>query len=480
MHGRVPRRADLLRPAGRATPVSPRPRPASPATSSRCSSRTTRSSRRRARAPRWSHHWYARLLDGPWRGAGRERSPAARTSCRSTSSTSWAARTSARASTRRVTVHDACHGLRNLGVGDAPRALLERPRARDRRDGRARDVLRLRRHVLGRRTARSPARSPTTSSRTPPRPSAEWLVSAATSACLLHLEGRRRRTGVGPRARPPRRPARPAGLPRGGRTVSPRARHARRARSRSARRPRSPTRSCSTRCATSTSACSRRGDVADDVPELKDRAAAIRRETLAEPRPAGSTSSEATLDGARRAPCTVPRRPRTRVGSCSTSRAREGVTRVVKSKSMATEEIDLADTLEAARHRRRVETDLGEYIVQVAGERPSHMITPGDPQDARARSRRCCRREADEPLPVEHEAITAWARDHLRPRFVGGRPRHHRARTSSPPTPGRSCSSPTRATAISARSLPRVQVAVVPDREGHRPASPTSRRCSRC
>ena len=44
----------------------------------------------------------------------------------------------------------------------------------------------------------------------------------------------------------------------------------------------------------------------------------------------------------------------------------EGVVRAVKSKSMATEEIDLADALEAA-GVQTVETDLGEYIVQVAG-----------------------------------------------------------------------------------------------------------------
>jgi L-lactate dehydrogenase complex protein LldF len=48
---------------------------------------------------------------------------------------------------------------------------------------------------------------------------------------------------------------------------------------------------------------------------------------------------------------------------------------IAKSKSMISEEIDLNLALEAAGHRV-VETDLGEYIVQLRGERPSHIITP--------------------------------------------------------------------------------------------------------
>jgi L-lactate dehydrogenase complex protein LldF len=52
-----------------------------------------------------------------------------------------------------------------------------------------------------------------------------------------------------------------------------------------------------------------------------------------------------------------------------------GATRVAKSKSMATEEIDLNPALEAA-GAEVVETDLGEWIVQLAGETPSHIIAP--------------------------------------------------------------------------------------------------------
>jgi L-lactate dehydrogenase complex protein LldF len=56
------------------------------------------------------------------------------------------------------------------------------------------------------------------------------------------------------------------------------------------------------------------------------------------------------------------------------ARAR-GVQTIVKSKSMASEEIHLNEALEQA-GLTVVETDLGEYIIQLAGETPSHIIAP--------------------------------------------------------------------------------------------------------
>ena len=52
-----------------------------------------------------------------------------------------------------------------------------------------------------------------------------------------------------------------------------------------------------------------------------------------------------------------------------------GARNVVKSKSMTTEEIHLNAALERA-GMQVVETDLGEYIIQLAGEPPSHIIAP--------------------------------------------------------------------------------------------------------
>src|SRR5690349_7696870 len=51
------------------------------------------------------------------------------------------------------------------------------------------------------------------------------------------------------------------------------------------------------------------------------------------------------------------------------------VTLAVKSKSMATEEIELNHALAAA-GIEALETDLGEYIIQLAGTGPSHIIVP--------------------------------------------------------------------------------------------------------
>ena len=54
---------------------------------------------------------------------------------------------------------------------------------------------------------------------------------------------------------------------------------------------------------------------------------------------------------------------------------RTGVQKIIKSKSMVSEESHLNDALEAE-GLQVVETDLGEYIVQLAGEKPSHIIAP--------------------------------------------------------------------------------------------------------
>jgi len=53
----------------------------------------------------------------------------------------------------------------------------------------------------------------------------------------------------------------------------------------------------------------------------------------------------------------------------------KGVRRIVKSKSMTTEEIDLNEHLEREQIDV-VETDLGEYILQLAKEKPYHIVAP--------------------------------------------------------------------------------------------------------
>jgi len=97
--------------------------------------------------------------------------------------------------------------------------------------------------------------------------------------------------------------------------------------------------------------------------------------------------------------------------------ARErGVQLVVKSKSMATEEIALNPALEAA-GVTTVETDLGEWIVQLAGERPSHFVTPAM-HKTREQVARLFSRHAGRRLSPDIEGLVRYAREALRPSFI--------------------------------------------------------------
>jgi L-lactate dehydrogenase complex protein LldF len=89
---------------------------------------------------------------------------------------------------------------------------------------------------------------------------------------------------------------------------------------------------------------------------------------------------------------------------------------VVKSKSMVSEEMELNHTLEAA-GIRPVETDLGEYLVQLAGQRPVHIVTPALHLSA-ADVGRLFNEKLDEPFTAEHQALTDIARRHLREDFI--------------------------------------------------------------
>ena len=97
--------------------------------------------------------------------------------------------------------------------------------------------------------------------------------------------------------------------------------------------------------------------------------------------------------------------------------AREhGVKRVVKAKSMATEEIDLNHALEEA-GIQTVETDLGEYIVQLAGEMPSHIIVPAVHLTKEAIAD-LFRDKLGVDAPADPTALAAIARTRLREAFL--------------------------------------------------------------
>lgn len=94
---------------------------------------------------------------------------------------------------------------------------------------------------------------------------------------------------------------------------------------------------------------------------------------------------------------------------------RYGLRRAVKAKSMTTEEVELNAALEAA-GIRVTETDLGEFIVQIDHDRPSHIVTPiihKTRQDvARAMQRTLGGEYTDDPTQ-----LTLLARKHLRAIF---------------------------------------------------------------
>ncbi|HSB10736.1 MAG TPA: LutB/LldF family L-lactate oxidation iron-sulfur protein [Blastocatellia bacterium] len=91
------------------------------------------------------------------------------------------------------------------------------------------------------------------------------------------------------------------------------------------------------------------------------------------------------------------------------------VTRVVKSKSMVTEEIELNDALEQA-GIEAVETDLGEYIVQLAREKPSHILAPAVHKSKEDISELFAERLGAANLK-EAKEMTAVARKRLREKF---------------------------------------------------------------
>jgi L-lactate dehydrogenase complex protein LldF len=93
-----------------------------------------------------------------------------------------------------------------------------------------------------------------------------------------------------------------------------------------------------------------------------------------------------------------------------------GATQVVKSKSMVTEEIHLNAFLEK-NEIESVETDLGEYIQQLDGETPYHIVTP-----AMHKSKEDCARVFHEKLGTEPNLtpneITLVARNNLRVKYT--------------------------------------------------------------
>jgi len=93
-----------------------------------------------------------------------------------------------------------------------------------------------------------------------------------------------------------------------------------------------------------------------------------------------------------------------------------GARTIVKSKSMTTEETHLNNALEAA-DIQVVETDLGEYIIQLAEETPSHIIAPAI-HKTKHQIAELFTQELGMPPTDDIAKLTSTARTTLRDRFA--------------------------------------------------------------
>jgi L-lactate dehydrogenase complex protein LldE len=143
-------------------------------------------------------HWYPRVLDGEWKA--RAVAVGAHTYELTQFLVDVLDRTDiAIDSPARVTVHDACHGLRHLGVRDQPRQLLEAGGA---------EVVEMTEPetccgfggVFGVTHGEVATYLADRKLADAGHTGADCVV-ACDAACLLHLAGRRRRTGAGPAPR---------------------------------------------------------------------------------------------------------------------------------------------------------------------------------------------------------------------------------------------------------------------------------------
>ncbi len=90
--------------------------------------------------------------------------------------------------------------------------------------------------------------------------------------------------------------------------------------------------------------------------------------------------------------------------------------KVVKSKSMTTEEIDFNEFCER-NNIEVLESDLGELIVQLAGEKPYHIVTPAM-HKTKAEIGKLFREKLGAPETDDAEKLTMIAREHLRNAYI--------------------------------------------------------------
>jgi L-lactate dehydrogenase complex protein LldF len=95
---------------------------------------------------------------------------------------------------------------------------------------------------------------------------------------------------------------------------------------------------------------------------------------------------------------------------------RHGATRLVKGKSMVSEEMELNEFLQ--QHGiEATETDLGEFIIQLNNEKPSHIIVPAIHKNKKQIAQIFHERLSEVPYTEDVEQLNAIARRILRQKF---------------------------------------------------------------
>ena len=92
------------------------------------------------------------------------------------------------------------------------------------------------------------------------------------------------------------------------------------------------------------------------------------------------------------------------------------VRKVVKSKSMTTEEIEINEAFKKNKIES-LETDLGEFIVQQAGQKPYHIVTPAMHM-SKGDIAELYHEKFQTPESLTPEELTAYTRDLLRKKFI--------------------------------------------------------------
>ncbi len=151
-----------------------------------------------------------------------------------------------------------------------------------------------------------------------------------------------------------------------------------------------------------------------EFPLVQERLGAMKADAIARlPELVARFTAEAEAVGATVHPAATIDDARRIIGDIARSHDAKLIT---KSKSMATEEIELNDYLEGL-GIEVVETDLGEWIIQIAKEHPSHLIAPAI-HITRERVAALFSAMSGEPVPSDTQTLVKFARRKLREKFI--------------------------------------------------------------